>query len=185
MDLSIDHQILNSLENSPAPPASEIHTDSACQKRTTDHPTTPPMCPEPLQEQNVSDHLSQAVSTELTTTSLTTGTTITTGTTVTATSTSGRRSPSLSLNTASTAKKRRRKKSPSGSMGLDIRSLHAKYTPRLKHRRRRKKKKERRQRDPIELPNNLPLDNYQSGFEKVTIDWCKVSHIEHVTLLRS
>ncbi|KAM7534617.1 hypothetical protein Aperf_G00000114027 [Anoplocephala perfoliata] len=38
----------------------------------------------------------------------------------------------------------------------------------------RRKRGEKRQRDPIEMPFDFPVENFQCGFENYAVDWCKI-----------
>lgn len=40
----------------------------------------------------------------------------------------------------------------------------------------RRKRGEKRQKDPIEIPIDFPVENIQCGFENYAVDWCKVSY---------
>lgn len=38
----------------------------------------------------------------------------------------------------------------------------------------RRNRGDKRARDPIEMPNDFPVDNLRCGFENVAVDWCEV-----------
>ena len=46
----------------------------------------------------------------------------------------------------------------------------------------RRTRAERKPRDPIETPNDFPVDNLHCGFEDVAVDWCKVGDLIKVNI---
>ena len=57
------------------------------------------------------------------------------------------------------------------------RGISARSESRLRDRTKftRRPRSDKKPKDPIEVPNDFPVDNLLSGFEDVAVDWCKVS----------